>query len=88
MADRAQGLGLPLVFVGDESIEMPGTSYFLRDGDRVFHTYSNFARGAEMTGGSYYWIRALAPSMAGASAGGASTARRASAIASPTAASL
>ena len=35
---------------------MPGTSYFLRDGDRVFHTYSNFARGAEMTGGSYYWL--------------------------------
>ena len=40
----------------DESMEMPGTSYFLRDGDRVFHTYSNFARGAEATGGSYYWL--------------------------------
>ncbi len=36
--------------------EQPGTSYFLRDGDRVFHTYSNYARGAEMTGGSYYWL--------------------------------
>jgi predicted dithiol-disulfide oxidoreductase (DUF899 family) len=36
--------------------EMPGTSSFLRDGDRVFHTYSNYARGAEMTGGSYYWL--------------------------------
>jgi predicted dithiol-disulfide oxidoreductase (DUF899 family) len=36
--------------------EMPGTSYFLRDGDSVFHTYSNYARGAEMTGGSYYWL--------------------------------
>ena len=36
--------------------EMPGTSFFLRDGDRVFHTYSSFARGAEMTGGSYYWL--------------------------------
>jgi predicted dithiol-disulfide oxidoreductase (DUF899 family) len=22
----------------------------------VFHTYSNYARGAEMTGGSYYWL--------------------------------
>ncbi len=41
---------------GDEPFEMPGTSYFLRDGDRVFHTYSNFARGAEMTGGSYYFL--------------------------------
>ena len=36
--------------------EMPGTSFFLRDGDRVFHTYSNYARGAEMTGGSYYFL--------------------------------
>ena len=41
---------------GDQPIEMPGTSYFLRDGDRVFHTYSNYARGAEMTGGSYYFL--------------------------------
>jgi predicted dithiol-disulfide oxidoreductase (DUF899 family) len=36
--------------------EMPGQSHFLRDGDRVFHTYSNYARGAEMTGGSYYFL--------------------------------
>ena len=36
--------------------EMPGTSYFLRDGERVFHTYSTFARGAEQTGGSYYFL--------------------------------
>jgi predicted dithiol-disulfide oxidoreductase (DUF899 family) len=41
---------------GEEPMEMPGTSYFLRDGERVFHTYSNYARGAEMTGGSYYWL--------------------------------
>jgi predicted dithiol-disulfide oxidoreductase (DUF899 family) len=37
-------------------IEAPCTSYFLRDGDRVFHTYSTYARGAEMTGGSYYFL--------------------------------
>jgi predicted dithiol-disulfide oxidoreductase (DUF899 family) len=36
--------------------EMPGQSHFLRAGDRVFHTYSNYARGAEMTGGSYYFL--------------------------------
>jgi predicted dithiol-disulfide oxidoreductase (DUF899 family) len=36
--------------------ELPGTSFFLRDGDDVFHTYSMFARGAEQTGGSYYWL--------------------------------
>ncbi len=41
---------------GDQPIEAPGTSYFLRDGDRVFHTYSTYARGAEMTGGSYYFL--------------------------------
>ena len=31
-------------------------SCFLRVGDDVFHTYSTFARGAEMLGGSYYWL--------------------------------
>ena len=36
--------------------EMPGSSYFLRDGDRVFHTYSSYARGAEWTGGSYAFL--------------------------------
>ncbi len=41
---------------GDQPIEMPGASYFLRVGDRVFHTYSNYARGTEMTGGSYYFL--------------------------------
>ena len=41
---------------GEQPIEEPGTSYFLRDGDRVFHTYSTFGRGAEMTGGSYYFL--------------------------------
>lgn len=43
-------------FEGDEPIEEPGMSCFLRDGDDVFHTYSAFARGAEMTGGSYYFL--------------------------------
>jgi predicted dithiol-disulfide oxidoreductase (DUF899 family) len=41
---------------GDHPIEAPGTSFFLRDGERVFHTYSSYARGAEMTGGSYYFL--------------------------------
>ena len=40
----------------EQPIEMPGTSFFLRDGDRVFHTNSTYARGAEMTGGSYYFL--------------------------------
>jgi len=41
---------------GEQPIEGPGQSCFLRDGDTVFHTYSNYARGAEMTGGSYYFL--------------------------------
>jgi len=36
--------------------EYPGTSVFLRIDDRVFHTYSSFARGAEWTGGSYAFL--------------------------------
>jgi predicted dithiol-disulfide oxidoreductase (DUF899 family) len=43
-------------FDGEQPMEMPGTSFFLRDGDEVFHTYSTFARGAEQTGGSYYFL--------------------------------
>jgi predicted dithiol-disulfide oxidoreductase (DUF899 family) len=38
---------------GEEPIERPGISCFLRDGDRVFHTYSTFARGGEMIRDSY-----------------------------------
>src|SRR4051794_23755864 len=30
---------------GEQPIEMPGQSCFLRDGDTVFHTYSSYARG-------------------------------------------
>ena len=41
---------------GDQPMEQPGQSCFLRDGERVFHTYSSYARGAEMTGGSYYYL--------------------------------
>ena len=41
---------------GDQPLELPGQSHFLRDGDRVFHTYSTFGRGGEMTGGSYYFL--------------------------------
>ena len=36
--------------------EAPGRSCFLRDGDRIFHTYSQYARGLESTGGSYYFL--------------------------------
>ena len=41
---------------GEQPIEAPGVSCFLRDGDTVYHTYSVYARGTEMTGGSYYFL--------------------------------
>ena len=48
--------GTGYYFDAEQPIEQPGTSCFLRDGERVFHTYSTFGRGAEMLGGSYYWL--------------------------------
>jgi predicted dithiol-disulfide oxidoreductase (DUF899 family) len=41
---------------GDQPMEMPGHSCFLRTDDGVFHTYSMYARGAETLGGSYYFL--------------------------------
>jgi predicted dithiol-disulfide oxidoreductase (DUF899 family) len=51
-----QAAGTGYYFEGEEPIEQPGLSCFLRVDDRVFHTYSTFGRGAEMLGGSYYWL--------------------------------
>jgi len=36
--------------------DQPGTSVFLRDGDRVFHTYSTFARGSEPLMSTYNYL--------------------------------
>jgi predicted dithiol-disulfide oxidoreductase (DUF899 family) len=40
----------------EQPFEAPGRSYFLREGDSVFHTYSVYARGLESVGGSYYFL--------------------------------
>jgi predicted dithiol-disulfide oxidoreductase (DUF899 family) len=37
----------------ERSTEMSGFSCFLRDRDAVFHTYSTYARGTELTGDTY-----------------------------------
>jgi predicted dithiol-disulfide oxidoreductase (DUF899 family) len=37
-------------------VEMPGRSCFLNIDGRVFHTYSQYARALESTGGSYYFL--------------------------------
>jgi predicted dithiol-disulfide oxidoreductase (DUF899 family) len=49
---REVGMG----WLGEGSSEQPGYSMFLREGDAVFHTYSVYARGTEMLGGSYYFL--------------------------------
>jgi predicted dithiol-disulfide oxidoreductase (DUF899 family) len=36
--------------------ELHGTSVFLRDEDRVFHTYSTYGRGTEQVGGTHYYL--------------------------------
>ena len=41
---------------GDQPFEAPGRSCFLTVDGRVFHTYSQYGRGLEMTGGSYYFL--------------------------------
>jgi predicted dithiol-disulfide oxidoreductase (DUF899 family) len=43
-------------FDADQPFEMPGRSCFLQTDGRVFHTYSQYARGLESTGGSYYFL--------------------------------
>ena len=44
-------------FLGSsQPFEMPGRSCFLQADGRVFHTYSQYARGLECTGGSYYFL--------------------------------
>lgn len=48
--------GTSVYVEGKQPIEGPGRSCFLREGDKVFHTYSVYARGLEQVGGSYYFL--------------------------------
>jgi predicted dithiol-disulfide oxidoreductase (DUF899 family) len=36
--------------------EQPGASVFLRDGDRVYHTYSTYGRGLDLLVGAYNYL--------------------------------
>jgi predicted dithiol-disulfide oxidoreductase (DUF899 family) len=54
MAEIRQA-GMP-VDEWEQPFDLHGHSCFIRDGARVFHTYSMYARGAETLGGSYYWL--------------------------------
>jgi predicted dithiol-disulfide oxidoreductase (DUF899 family) len=43
-------------YEAEQPFEMPGRSCFLTVDGRIFHTYSQYARGLESTGGSYYFL--------------------------------
>jgi predicted dithiol-disulfide oxidoreductase (DUF899 family) len=52
--DELRDAGMDWILnAGDQPMEQPGMSCFLRDGEEIFHTYSTFARGTEQTGGAY-----------------------------------
>ncbi len=46
----------PDLLEDDDSTEVPGFSFFLRDGDQVFHTYSTWARGTDIVGSAYSFL--------------------------------
>jgi predicted dithiol-disulfide oxidoreductase (DUF899 family) len=53
-ADELVAAGLEWVTLSENHpSEQPGWSFFLRDGEEVFHTYSTFGRGTEAVGGAY-----------------------------------
>ncbi len=41
------------------SLEAPGVSVFARKGDKIYHTYSTFARGIDMLNGAYHYMDLL-----------------------------
>ncbi len=55
-ADEHAAAGTSSYVDGEQPMEHPGMSCFLRAGDRIFHTYSTFARGSEQLGGAYAWL--------------------------------
>src|ERR1700679_3934814 len=51
----------PDMLEDEDSTELPGFSFFLRDGDRIFHTYSTWARGTDTVGSAYSFLDLTAP---------------------------
>ena len=54
--DEYAAMGQESMKTADQPYDMPGRSCFLKVDGRVFHTYSQYARGLESTGGSYYFL--------------------------------
>jgi predicted dithiol-disulfide oxidoreductase (DUF899 family) len=54
--DEYAAMGHESMKTADQPYDMPGRTCFLHVERRVFHTYSQYARGLESTGGSYYFL--------------------------------
>lgn len=54
--DDYESMGQESMKTGDQPYDMPGLSCFIQVDGRVFYTYSQYARGLESTGGSYYFL--------------------------------
>ncbi len=54
--DEYAAMGQESMKSAEQPYDMPGRSCFLQVDGRVFHTYSQYARGLESTGGSYYFL--------------------------------
>ena len=54
--DEYADLGQASMKTSDQPYDMPGRTCFLQVDGRVFRTYSQYARGLEGTGGSYYFL--------------------------------
>jgi predicted dithiol-disulfide oxidoreductase (DUF899 family) len=54
--DEYAAMGQESMKTADQPYDMPGRTCFLEVDGRVFRTYSQYARGLECTGGSYYFL--------------------------------
>ncbi len=54
--DEYAEMGEESMKTADQPYDMPGQTCFLEVDGRVFRTYSQYARGLESTGGSYYFL--------------------------------
>jgi predicted dithiol-disulfide oxidoreductase (DUF899 family) len=54
--DEYAAMGQESMKTADQPYDMPGRSCFLHVNGEVFHTYSQYARALESTGGSYYFL--------------------------------
>jgi predicted dithiol-disulfide oxidoreductase (DUF899 family) len=54
--DEYAAMGQESMKTADQPYDMPGRSCFLEVDGRIFRTYSQYARGLEGTGGSYYFL--------------------------------